>query len=51
MLRWKGKQLLQQVRENEWIELSSKEGFLMVIITMMEIRLMEFLEMENCDLD
>ena len=27
MLRWKGKQLLQQVRENEWIELSSKEGF------------------------
>ena len=27
MLRRKGKQLLQQVRENEWIELSSKEGF------------------------
>lgn len=51
MLRWKGKQLLQQVRENEWIELSSKEGFLMVIITMMEMQLMEFLEMENCDLD
>lgn len=28
-----------------------KKAFLMVIITMMEIRLMEFLEMENCDLD
>ena len=28
-----------------------KKAFLMVIITMMEMQLMEFLEMENCDLD
>ena len=28
-----------------------KNDFLMVIITMMEMQLMEFLEMENCDLD
>ena len=51
MLRWKGKTIIATGRENEWIELSSKEGFLMVIITMMEMQLMEFLEMENCDLD
>ena len=28
-----------------------KKAFLMVIIIIMEMQLMEFLEMENCDLD
>ena len=27
MLRWKGQSLLQQIRKNEWIELSDQEGF------------------------
>ena len=26
MLRWKGQSLLQQIRKNEWIELSDQEG-------------------------